>query len=174
MTEPTARPGDMILLKEGEVVLKGLNKRYFEQKLTQNIRRRIKPFGHFVVTATQSVIYVEPQDDLADVDGAFEALTKVFGIMTLTRAVACEKDKDGYIKQLEDAIAELDAVATQYEGFAAILDAAHDIVNTNQEQLDKNAEEKKDAIANDKDVAADKVLLPRLEVGLNLAIGAMN
>ena len=42
---------DMILLKEGEVVLKGLNKRYFEQKLTQNIRRRIKPFGRFVRTA---------------------------------------------------------------------------------------------------------------------------
>ena len=85
---------DMILLKEGEVVLKGLNKRYFEQKLTQNIRRRIKPFGRFVVTAAQSVIYVEPQEDDCDVDGAFEALRYVFGIMTLTRAVACEKDAD--------------------------------------------------------------------------------
>ena len=94
MTEHTAPAKDMILLKEGEVVLKGLNKRYFEQKLTQNIRRRLKPFGSFRVTVMQSVIYVEPQEDAADVDGAFEALQKVFGIMTLTKAVACEKDKD--------------------------------------------------------------------------------
>ena len=61
---------DMILLKEGEVVLKGLNKRYFEQKLTQNIRRRLKPLGKFRVNVMQSVIYVEPDDDGADVDAA--------------------------------------------------------------------------------------------------------
>lgn len=104
---------DMILLKEGEVVLKGLNKRYFEQKLTQNIRRRIKPFGRFVVTATQSVIYVEPQDDEADVDAAFDALKNVFGIMTLTRAVACEKDKDVILRTaMEYLDAELRAAKT--------------------------------------------------------------
>ena len=83
---------DMILLKEGEVVLKGLNKRSFEQKLTSNIRRRLKRFGPFTVTANQSVIYVEPQSGDCDVDGAFETLQKVFGVMTLTRAAACEKD----------------------------------------------------------------------------------
>ncbi len=94
MTELTKPTQDMILCKEGEVVLKGLNKKYFEQKLTQNIRRRLKPLGSFRVNVLQSVIYVEPQDEFADVDGAFEALQKVFGIMTLTRAVACEKDKD--------------------------------------------------------------------------------
>ena len=94
MSEMTAPMRDMILLKEGEVVLKGLNKRYFEQKLTQNIRRRLKDYGSFRVNALQSVIYVEPQNDEADVDGAFEALQKVFGIMTLTRAIACEKDAD--------------------------------------------------------------------------------
>ncbi len=82
---------DMILLKEGEIVLKGLNKRAFEQKLTSNIRRRIMRFGPFTVTANQSIIYVEPQSADCDVDGAFEALKKVFGIMTMTRAAACEK-----------------------------------------------------------------------------------
>ena len=90
---------DMILLKEGEVVLKGLNKRSFEQKLTSNLRRRIRRFGPFTVTANQSVIYVEPQSEDCDVDGAFEALTKVFGIMTLTRAAACEKDPEAIAKR---------------------------------------------------------------------------
>ncbi len=93
MTEHTP-PRDMILLKEGEVVLKGLNKRYFEQKLTQNIRRRLKPLGAFRVSVMQSVIYVEPQDAAADVDAAFEALKNIFGIMTMSRAAACAKDKD--------------------------------------------------------------------------------
>ena len=90
---------DMILLKEGEVVLKGLNKRSFEQKLTSNLRRRIKRFGPFTVTANQSVIYVEPQSEDCDVDGAFEALTKVFGVMTLTRAAACEKDPEAIARR---------------------------------------------------------------------------
>ncbi len=94
MNETPTPARDMILLKEGEVVLKGLNKRYFEQKLTQNIRRRLKPLGRFRVNVLQSVIYVEPQDESADVDAAFEALKNVFGVMTLTRAVACEKDRD--------------------------------------------------------------------------------
>ncbi len=87
----------------------------------------------------------------------FDIINKVSSDNEASKAAGtCEKDKDGYIDQLDKAIAELDAVATQYEGFATILDAAHDIVNTNQEQLNKNAEEKKDAIANDADVAKDK------------------
>ncbi len=94
MSEMTTPMRDMILLKEGEVVLKGLNKRFFEQKLTQNIRRRLKDFGSFKVNVMQSVIYVEPQNEEADIDGAFDALQKVFGIMTLTRAIACEKDPE--------------------------------------------------------------------------------
>ncbi len=51
------------------------------------------------MNALQSVIYVEPQDEQADVDGAFEALKKVFGVMTLTRAAACEKDPDVILKK---------------------------------------------------------------------------
>ncbi len=90
---------DMILLKEGEVVLKGLNKRSFEQKLTSNIRRRLKRFGPFAVTANQSVIYVEPQSPDCDVDGAFQALGQVFGVMTMTRAAACEKDPAAIAKK---------------------------------------------------------------------------
>lgn len=113
MTEQTAPLRDIILLKEGEVVLKGLNKRYFEQKLTQNIRRRLKPLGPFRVTAQQSVIYVEPLDESADVDAAFDALRQVFGVMTMTRAIACEKDKDVILRTaIEYLDAELRAART--------------------------------------------------------------
>lgn len=49
---------DMILLKQGEIVLKGLNKRSFEQKLLSNIRKRLARFGEFDVYAMQSTVYV--------------------------------------------------------------------------------------------------------------------
>ena len=40
---------EMLLLKLGEVVLKGLNRRSFEDKLVNNVRRRMKPCGSFQV-----------------------------------------------------------------------------------------------------------------------------
>ena len=85
---------DIILLKLGELVLKGLNRRSFEQKLINNIKRRLNPIGKFRVYCLQSTIYVEGVGENADMDSAFEALKKVFGIISLVRAAACEKDKD--------------------------------------------------------------------------------
>lgn len=106
---------DMILCKEGEVVLKGMNKKAFEQKLVQNIRRRLKKYGSFRVTARQSVIYVEPQDDEADIDEAFEALRKVFGILTLSRAAACEKDKDAIVRAAKEYLGGALAAAKSFK-----------------------------------------------------------
>ena len=85
---------DIILVKLGEIILKGLNRRSFEQKLMANMRRKIAPYGNFSVYCLQSTVYVEAKDEDADVGAAFEALKKVFGIITLTRAAACEKDKN--------------------------------------------------------------------------------
>ena len=85
---------DIILVKLGEIILKGLNRRSFEQKLMANMRRKIAPYGNFSAYCLQSTVYVEAKDEEADVGAAFEALKKVFGIITLTRAAACEKDKD--------------------------------------------------------------------------------
>ena len=84
---------DIILLKVGEIILKGLNRRRFEQKLLGNIRWRLSQIGKFRVYILQSTIYVEG-DDGADMDAAFEELKKVFGIVAISRAAACEKDKD--------------------------------------------------------------------------------
>ena len=89
---------DIILLKLGEIVLKGLNRRSFEQKLMNNVKRRLAPLGDFRVYCMQSTVYVEAENDNADMDGAFEALKKVFGIINLSRAAACEKDKDAIVK----------------------------------------------------------------------------
>ena len=97
---------DIILLKQGEVVLKGLNKRYFEQKLLTNVRKRLKPLGNFHVYCVQSTVYVEPEDDSADMDAAFEAMKHVFGIIALTRAAACEKNEDAIFEKAREYLRE--------------------------------------------------------------------
>ena len=88
---------EMILLKLGEMVLKGLNRRSFEDKLQANIYRRLNNLGRFRVYSRQSTTYVEPLEESCDMDGAWEALTKVFGVVGLSRARACEKDKDAIL-----------------------------------------------------------------------------
>ena len=85
---------DIILLKLGEIVLKGLNRKAFERKLLNNIAARLKPIGNFKISCLQSTVYVEPEDDSCDLEEAFEACGKIFGIISMTRASACEKDKD--------------------------------------------------------------------------------
>lgn len=97
---------DMILLKQGEIVLKGLNRRYFEDKLLSNVKRRLTPYGKFDVSATQSTVYIEPQDDDCDMDGALEAMTKVFGVVGVTRALACQKDKDAIFEAAKTYLAD--------------------------------------------------------------------
>ena len=64
---------EMFLLKLGEIVLKGANRRTFEDKLKQNARSRMACFGNFKVYIMQSALYIEPQDDACDLDGAWEA-----------------------------------------------------------------------------------------------------
>ena len=88
---------DIILLKLGELVLKGLNRRSFEEKLMSNIRRRLTKYGKFKVYTRQSTTYVEPMEDTCDIDGAWEALSCVFGIVGMSRARACEKTPEAML-----------------------------------------------------------------------------
>ena len=83
---------EIILIKYGEMALKGMNKRSFEDVLVKNIKRRIKNLGKTTVTRAQSTIYIEPAFDDFDTDEAVERLKKVFGIAALCRAAVCEKD----------------------------------------------------------------------------------
>ena len=85
---------EIILLKLGELVLKGLNRRSFEDKLQANIYRRLNGLGQFRVYTRQSATYVEPMTKDCNMDAAWEALTRVFGVVGLSRARACGKDKD--------------------------------------------------------------------------------
>ena len=89
---------EIILLKLGELVLKGLNRRSFEDKLIANAQRRLRPFGKFKVYSKQSTLYVEPLNDDCDLDGAYESMKHLFGVVGLSRARACAKDKDAMLR----------------------------------------------------------------------------
>jgi len=104
---------EIFLLKLGEVVLKGTNKRQFENKLRQNIRRRMRAYGEFDVYIMQSTVYVEPMDDLADVDGAWEACHSIFGLVSLCRCRPCEKNMDSIFATVEEYLGDdLDSAAS--------------------------------------------------------------
>lgn len=85
---------EILLCKYGEIVLKGANRKYFEDMLCREMKKRAKAYGNFDIYRSQSTIYIEPKDDLADFDGMFLSAQKVFGIVTVARAAVCEKNLD--------------------------------------------------------------------------------
>ena len=90
---------EIILLKDGEIVLKGLNRRTFEDVLKKNIRHAISHLGSFEIKSAQSIIYVKPLSDDIDLEDACLKISRVFGIVSYSRAAICEE------KTLESIIA---------------------------------------------------------------------
>ncbi len=88
---------EILLCKYGEIVLKGGNRKYFEDVLAKEMRYRASFFGNFEVRHAQSTLYIEPKDDLADLDGMFEAARRVFGIAAVGRAAVAEKNMESIL-----------------------------------------------------------------------------
>ena len=84
---------EILLLKLGEIVLKGLNRGNFEKRLMKNIAWRLRKLGRFHIYCLQSTIYVEPQEP-CDMDAVEDAVCRVFGVVSVCRAAECEKDID--------------------------------------------------------------------------------
>lgn len=99
---------EIILVKYGEMALKGLNKRTFEDVLVKNINRRLKDLGKTNITRAQSTIFIDPYEEKYDTDEAVDRLKKVFGIAALCRAAVCEKQFDDIkrvsLEYLEEAL----------------------------------------------------------------------
>ncbi len=96
---------EIILCKLGEIVLKGLNRHSFEMKLMSNIRRRTQRYGKFKIYSRQSTIYVEPVEETCDLDAAYDACKKVFGIIAIARAVPCAKEKEALFATAKEYLA---------------------------------------------------------------------
>ncbi|MBQ3903847.1 MAG: tRNA 4-thiouridine(8) synthase ThiI [Eubacterium sp.] len=85
---------EIILIKNGELVLKGLNRSTFEDVLIKNMKKALHDIGEFTFTKSQSTIMAEPVDPDTDLDDAVDALKCVFGIVALSRAAVAEKDME--------------------------------------------------------------------------------
>ena len=89
---------EVILIKNGELALKGLNRRTFEDIMIKNMRRKLSNLGTFTFTPAQSTIKVEG-DDGADLEEAVNRLSRVFGIAGFSRALKLDKDFDLVLEQ---------------------------------------------------------------------------
>lgn len=104
---------EKILCKYGEIVLKGANRANFEAMLMKELRFRTSRFGKFSVAREQSVIYIDPLDDDADIDGAFDAASHTFGVISLARAAECAKTLDAICETAKSYLPKfLDGVKT--------------------------------------------------------------
>ena len=104
-----------MLLKLGELVLKGLNRGNFEKRLMKNLAWRIRKFGAFKIYCMQSTIYVEPESGDCDMDAAFDAAKKVFGIVNISRAAECKKDIDEIISVAKEYLAPTLSLAKTFK-----------------------------------------------------------
>ena len=92
---------ELILMKYGEIALKGLNKSSFEDILLKNIRWRMRDMGRLRLRKAQSTIYLEPENpESFDFDEAMDRLTKIFGIASISRALVVEKSLDAIQKEI--------------------------------------------------------------------------
>ena len=97
---------EIILIKNGELALKGLNRSTFEDILIKNIRKRIKPLGEFEYRKEQSTVSVVPMDDYIDMDEVSDRISRVFGIAAYSRALQVEKDMEVILEQAPEYLAE--------------------------------------------------------------------
>ena len=97
---------EIILIKNGELALKGLNRSTFEDILIKNIRKRIKPLGEFEYRKEQSTVSVIPMDEYIDMDEVSDRISRVFGIAAYSRALQVEKDMSVILENAPEYLAE--------------------------------------------------------------------
>lgn len=89
---------EILLIKNGELALKGLNRGTFEAVLLKNLRYRLRSLGKFQLRKAQSAIYIEPLEPGIDLDEVSDRVAKVFGISAFSRAMVVEKKMDAILE----------------------------------------------------------------------------
>lgn len=98
---------EIILIKDGEIALKGLNRRQFEDRLIKNLRMSIRDLGTFDIKSAQSTIYITPQSEDVDLEEVSNRVSKVFGIAAFSRAGVCpEKTLESVLETAPVYLAE--------------------------------------------------------------------
>ena len=93
---------EVFLLKLGEIVLKGLNRKIFEDRLVKNIERRLEDLGKLEIHRSQSTITLSPVDEDYDFDEADRRLSRIFGIAAYSRAAVADKDMNSILDTVRE------------------------------------------------------------------------
>lgn len=97
---------EVLLIKNGEIALKGLNRSTFEDMLIKNIKNSLRGLGLIEVKKAQSTIYVSPVNDDYDMDEAVNRIKKVFGIAAFSRSAICEKDMSVILETAKEYLSD--------------------------------------------------------------------
>lgn len=98
---------ELILIKNGELVLKGLNRNHFEDVLIRNIKSSLSGTGEFAIKKAQSTIYIEPLNDDFDFEAAMTRVGKIFGIAGYSRACVAKKDINDILEKSETYLKDI-------------------------------------------------------------------
>lgn len=107
----------VILLKYGEVVLKGLNRRYFEKILERDAQKRLEKCGNYAIQSAQSTMYVTPLDEraLADIEETAASCAKIFGVVSVCVAEELPKDTDAILAFIGGYVAKVKGNAKTFK-----------------------------------------------------------
>jgi thiamine biosynthesis protein ThiI len=90
----------LVLVRYGEIILKGYNRPVFEDALIKNIKRAIADDGEVKISKAQATIYIEPMESDMQIDSIVEKLKKVFGIVSIVVAYRTEKSIDAVLEEI--------------------------------------------------------------------------
>lgn len=100
----------VILVRYGEIILKGLNRPVFEDKLIGNIRSAILKSGNARIFKSQGRIYIEPQEENYDFDFVLQKITRIFGVVSVSPVWKIDTDYDQIkataLKMASDLVAQ--------------------------------------------------------------------
>ena len=91
----------LVLVRYGEIILKGYNRPVFEDALIKNIKRAIADDGEVKISKAQATIYIEPMESDMQIDSIVEKLKKVFGIVSIVVAYRTEKSIDAVEEEIK-------------------------------------------------------------------------
>ena len=82
----------IIMVRFSEIILKGLNRRHFENLLVENIKDAISQMGNYEIKKSQAIIYIKPLEGDEQTKNIMARLKYIFGIVSITLAYKCEKE----------------------------------------------------------------------------------
>ncbi len=84
---------EILLAKTGELILKGGNRRRFQDIMKKNMTRAVRTIGNAKIYDQQATVYILPENQ-DDIDPMQQALLRVFGLVSISKAGIVEKDMD--------------------------------------------------------------------------------